>query len=145
MIPRMPGGAVVCSITPAVPPRPAPEQTGHVVAEPSSDLYTAALHRVRAVLAETVPDATERTTRSQVAFRRRRGFAYLWRPGQYLRHPAAEVVLSLAFREELPSPRFKGVVHPAPTTWMHHLELHAVADLDDEVAGWLRRAAEEAG
>lgn len=145
MIPRMPGGAVVCSITPAVPPRPAPEQTGHVVAEPSPDLYTAALHRVRAVLAETVPDVTERTTRSQVAFRRRRGFAYLWRPGQYLRHPAAEVVLSLAFREELPSPRFKEVVHPAPTTWMHHLELHAVADLDDEVAGWLRRAAEEAG
>jgi hypothetical protein len=157
MIPRMPGGAVVCSITPALPPRPAPEQTGRVVPDPSpgpltaevllagSDLGLAALDRVRAVLAETVPDVTERTTRSQVAFRRRRGFAYLWRPGQYLRHPAAEVVLSLAFREEVPSPRFKEVVHPAPTTWMHHLEIQAVTDLDDEVAGWLRRAADGAG
>jgi hypothetical protein len=110
-----------------------------------SDLGLAALGRVRALLAEGFPDVTERTSRSQVAFRRRRGFAYLWRPGQYLRHPAAEVVLSLAFREELPSPRFKEVVHPAPTTWMHHLELHAVADLDDEVDGWLRRAAGAAG
>ena len=32
-----------------------------------------------------------RVSRSQVAFRRRRGFAYLWRPGQYVRSevPAA--------------------------------------------------------
>lgn len=110
-----------------------------------SELGLAALARVRAVLADSFPDVVERTTRSQVAFRRRRGFAYLWRPGQYLRHPAADVVLSLAFPEEVPSERFKEVVHPAATTWMHHLEVHTVADLDDEVAGWLRRAAGAAG
>jgi hypothetical protein len=156
MIPRMPGGAVVCSITPAGRGT-RPEQTGTVApreaAEPltpeellaGSDLGLAALARVRAVLADGFADVSERATRSQVAFRRRRGFAYLWRPGQYLRHPGAEVVLSLAFPKEVPSPRFKEVVHPARTTWMHHLEVQTVADLDDEVAGWLRRAAEAAG
>ena len=42
------------------------------------------------------PPVEVRTTKSQVAFRGRRAFAWLWRPGQYLAHPDAEIVLSLA-------------------------------------------------
>lgn len=110
-----------------------------------SSLALGALHRVREVLVASHPDVTERVGRSQVAFRRARGFAYLWRPGQYLRHPAAEVVLSLGLPHRLESPRFKEVVHPAPSTWMHHLELSSVDDVDGEVVGWLRRAADAAG
>lgn len=87
----------------------------------------------------------ERVGRSQVAFRRRRGFAWLWLPGRYLAHPHAEVVLSLALGHRDPSPRFKEVVHPSPRHWTHHLELHDAADLDDEVAGWLREAYGRAG
>jgi hypothetical protein len=81
-----------------------------------------------------------RTTASQVAFRRRRGFAYVWLPGRYLRRPQAEVVLSIALDRELTSPRFKEVVHPARTTWQHDLEVRDVTDLDDEVRGWLHEA-----
>ena len=33
-----------------------------------------------------------RVTKSQVAFRRDRGFAYLWVPGHHLKNPDAEVV-----------------------------------------------------
>jgi hypothetical protein len=110
-----------------------------------SVLGTAALARVREVLASSHPDVTERTTVSQVALRRRRGFAILWRPRQYLGEAAAEVVLSLALPHRLESARFKEVVHPARTTWMHHLEVASVADLDAEVAGWLREAADAAG
>ena len=35
-----------------------------------------------------------RVSRSQVAFRRRRGFAYVWRPGRYVRS-AVPAVLSV--------------------------------------------------
>lgn len=83
---------------------------------------------------------THRVGKSQVAFARRRGFAYLWLPGQYLRNPTAEVVLSLAMPERVESPRWKEIAHPSSGTWMHHLELHALADLDDEVAAWLHQA-----
>ncbi|MDF3046648.1 MAG: hypothetical protein K0R30_2876 [Ornithinibacter sp.] len=110
-----------------------------------SSLGLAVLVRVREVLAESHPDVTERVGRSQVAFRRRRGFAYLWMPGQYLKNPRAEVVLSLALPSRLDSPRFAEVVHPAPTTWMHHLDVHTTADVDDEVAAWLVHAADVAG
>ena len=89
--------------------------------------------------------ASIRVTRSEVAFRGRRGYAYLWLPGRWLHHPTAEVVLSIALDRKLESPRFKEIVHPAPTVWMHHLEAASVDLIDEEVLGWLREARRQAG
>lgn len=86
-----------------------------------------------------------RASKSQVAFRRRRGFAYLWRPAQYLRRPAAEVVLSVVLGRRDDSPRWKEVVQPSPHHWMHHLVVESPDELDAEVVEWLREAAERAG
>jgi hypothetical protein len=108
-----------------------------------SPLGLAAYRGVSASLAD-VDGWRVRVTRSQVAFRRRRGFAWLWLPGSYLAHPAAEVVLTIALGRRDPSPRFKEVVPPSPAHWIHHLELQRDADVDDEVAGWLREAAARA-
>jgi len=99
--------------------------------------------RVYAALVQTHPDVTVRVSKSQIAFRRRRGFAYLWVPGHYLRHPGAPVVLSLALRHRIPSDRFKEVVHPR--LWMHHLEVRRPDQVDVEVLGWLELAAQDAG
>ncbi|TAK02632.1 MAG: hypothetical protein EPO36_01355 [Chloroflexota bacterium] len=103
------------------------------------------VHDAVAAMIESLGPTEIRITKSQVAFRRRRGFAYLWIPGQYLARPGAEVVLSIALPARLDSPRWKEVVRPAPTTWMHHLEVRDLAELDDEVLGWLRAAFEAAG
>lgn len=85
-----------------------------------------------------------RVSKSQVAFRRKRGFAYIWMAGRYLAKPASEVVLSIVLGRRDGSRRFKDVVHPAPAHWMHHLEVHGTGDIDEEVVGWLREAAEHA-
>ena len=98
---------------------------------------------VRTIL-ESLGPVEVRTSKSQVAFRRKRGFAYLWLPGQYLATPAAEVVLSIALGRHDASPRFKEVVHPSPKHWMHHLEISDVRDLDGAVARWLGEAADRA-
>jgi len=100
-------------------------------------------HAVEAMLASPTPPEV-RATKSQVAFREKRGFAYLWWPGRYL-DSAVPAVLSIALSERIESARFKEVVNPSPGVWMHHLELHAVDELDAEVAGWLREAREGAG
>lgn len=84
------------------------------------------------------------TSKSQIAFRRRRGFAYLWLPDQYLRGPHADVVLSVALYRYDPSPRFKEVVQPSPGRWMHHLEPSGPEEIDAEDVGWLREAASHA-
>ena len=100
--------------------------------------------RVRSAL-ERLGPVDIRTTKSQVAFRRARGFAYLWLPGQYLANPSADVVLSIALGRHDPSPRFKEVAHPSPKHWLHHLEINDIDEVDDEVMGWLLEAAERSG
>jgi hypothetical protein len=109
-----------------------------------SPVALAVLGRMRAILEAGGP-VDVRTTKSQVAFRRARAFAWLWRPGQYLAGSVAPVVLSFALGRHDPSPRIKEVVHPSPSHWMHHLELRGVDEVDDEVIGWLLEAAERAG
>jgi len=107
-------------------------------------LALAVFAKVRSIL-EALGPVDIRTSKSQVAFRRKRGFAYLWLPGRYLDKPAADVVLTLALGRQHSSPRFKEVAHPSPNHWMHHLEVNDAADIDDEVASWLREAAERSG
>jgi len=104
----------------------------------------ALFERVRSVI-EALGPAEVRVSKSQVAFWRRHGFAYVWMPDRYLSGADAEVVLSIALGRRVESSRFKQVVRPAPTQWMHHLELREVADVDDEVTAWLREAADRAG
>jgi hypothetical protein len=107
-------------------------------------LSRATFDRVRAVLDE-LGTYEVRVTKSQVAFRRRRGFAYLWMPGRYLEHPQAEVVLSITLLRHDTSPRFKEVVHPTSWQWLHHLEVQSLDDLDAQVEGWLAEAYDAAG
>lgn len=96
-------------------------------------------------LLEPIGPVGIRTTRSQVAFRRRRGFAYLWLPVAWARGAGVLVVLSIALTRQDPSPRWKQVAHPARDIWMHHLEVHTLGDLDDQVRAWLSEAYAKAG
>lgn len=91
-----------------------------------------------------IGEAEVRVTKSQITFRHRRGFAYVWRPDRYLPSDVP-AVLSVALAHRIESSRFKEVAHPAPHVWMHHLELRHLDQVDDEVRGWLREAYECAG
>jgi hypothetical protein len=102
-----------------------------------------AIYAAVAAMIRTIGECEERVSRSQVAFRRRRGFAFVWRPAQYVRSDVP-AVLSIATPRRLESPRFKEVVHPAPGTWMHHLEVREPAAIDAEVREWLRLAYDSA-
>jgi hypothetical protein len=84
--------------------------------------------------------AAMRVTKSQIAFRRRVAFAWAWIPDQYLRGGHAPLVLSLSFRHRDPSPRWKQVVEPYPGRFIHHLELYAAEEIDEEVEGWVMAA-----
>ncbi len=46
-------------------------------------------------------------TKSQIAFRRRRAFAWVWMPGKYLRGKHAPLVLTLSLRSRSTSPRWR--------------------------------------
>jgi len=98
---------------------------------------------VRAAV-ETIGAAEVRATRSQVAFRRRVAFAWAWIPGRYLRGELAPLVLTVGLHRRDESPRWKQVVEVSPNRFMHHLELTAAEQIDDEVRAWLGESWEQA-
>jgi hypothetical protein len=102
----------------------------------------ALFNAVRAAV-EAIGVSDVRVTKSQVAFRRGRGFAYVWRPGQYV-NSEVPAVLSIALPREISSDRIKSVAHPSSKVWMHHIELSKVSQIDDEVCAWLAEAYENA-
>jgi Domain of unknown function (DUF5655) len=103
-----------------------------------------ALYRAVADPVAELGEAETRVTKSQIAFRRRKGFAYVWRPRQYVKSEVP-AVLSIALPHRLASDRLKEVAHPTAKVWMHHLELGDAAEVDDEVRVWLTEAYEHAG
>lgn len=102
-------------------------------------LGTQVYHALVRVVDDLGP-ATVRVTKSQVAFRRRTGFCWVWLPGMYLRRPGAQVVISLALGHEDTSPRWKQVTQVGDRRWMHHLEVRSADDVDEELATWLAAA-----
>lgn len=100
------------------------------------------LEHVRATIGSLGP-MTEKMTKSQVSFQAGKPFARAWAPGQYLGR-GAPLVLSVVLPDRDDSPRWKEIVEPSPGRLTHHLELHSITDVDQEVVGWLaaaRRAA----
>jgi len=79
-------------------------------------------------------------TKSQIAFRSRRAFAWVWIPGKYLRGNHAPLVLTVALPARDISPRWKEVVEPSPGHFTHHLELYSTDEIDEQVRAWLREA-----
>ena len=98
------------------------------------------IHRAVARAVRAAGPAEMRVTGSQVAFRRKRAFAWTWIPGRYLSGDRPPLVLSVALRRRDRSPRWKQVVAPKPGRFMHPLELATAADVDDQVAKWIGEA-----
>jgi hypothetical protein len=106
----------------------------------SSPDLTAIFNRIKSA-AYDLDSVVTRTTKSQIAFRRRRGFAWVWVPVQYLHgHKIAPIVLSVALSRRDRSSRWKEVVEPRPGRFMHHLELITPSDVDSTVKSWLKEA-----
>ncbi len=103
-----------------------------------------AAYRAVAKTVAGLGDSQVRVTKSQIAFRRRKAFAWVWRPGQYV-SSTVPAVLSIALPKHVHSSRVKEAVQPSPRVWMHHIELASAEEVDGEVAGWLREAWAAAG
>ena len=84
--------------------------------------------------------AEMRVTKSQVAFCRKKAFAWAWVPDRYLHGKHAPLVLTLGFRHRDPSPRWKEIVEPYQGA--SHITWNCLppTDIDDEVRAWLQAA-----
>ena len=109
--------------------------------EASKELFDA----VQVVIAR-IGTANIRITKSQVSVWRKRAFAWVWIPTQYLRRNGlAPLVLTMSFSNPDESPRWKEITKPASGRFTHQLELWKRSDVDAEVEAWLYKAWDEAG
>ena len=101
----------------------------------SRQLYEAVVRQI-----SQIGKATPRVSKSQIAFRRNRTFAVVWRPGQYLTGHVAPLVLTISFPYRDNSARWKQIAQVAPNRFTHHLELFKTSDVDAQVQRWLQEA-----
>lgn len=83
-------------------------------------------------------------TKTQIAFRSRIRFAYLWFINRVRRTKTPELILTFDLRRREGSPRIRTRVNPRSDLWTHHLPLHQPSDLDEQVRTWLREAHQAA-
>lgn len=104
----------------------------------------ARLHAAVERAVDRIRPSQERISKSQIAFGDATPFAWTWQPGQYLGSRGAPLVLSVRLRRRDRSRRWKALVEPAPGRFMRHLELHRVADVDEQVYRWLEEVWKDA-
>lgn len=102
------------------------------------------LYRATRRVLESFGPVEVETTRTQVAFRAGKRFAFLWIPQMALKRGPPDLYLTFALERRVGSPRVKESVEPRPGLWMHHMRLASARDLDAEARAWLQEAYERA-
>jgi hypothetical protein len=92
------------------------------------------------IVLDNIGVANMRVGKSQISFRRRRAFAWVWMPDKYLQGKYAPLVLSLSLQRRDPSPRWKEIVEPYPGRFTHHMEIYSTDDIDSQVRAWIEEA-----
>lgn len=103
-------------------------------------IYDKFVERVQAEIA----DVRIKVQKSQISFYRRHMFACLSfikvRPKSLC--PADYLVVTVGLEHRLASGRVDVATEPYPNRWTHHILLSDPLEVDDELMGWVRAAAE---
>lgn len=95
---------------------------------------------VRAVI-ESFGGVEIEVMKTQISFRARRSFAWVWLPQTWIKkRPGESVTLTFALDHEVVDARIAEAVEARPEHWTHHVLIGAPSDLDAQVRAWLREA-----
>ena len=91
-----------------------------------------------------IPDVKIKVTRTQISFSNKRGFAFVsFNPCRRAKErPAVWMTVSfgLGYRKE--AERIDVATEPYPGRWTHHVMVGSSEEIDEELLGWIREAAE---
>ena len=100
--------------------------------------------RLEGLILEQIPDAKIKVSKTQISFSNKRGFAFVSfnpcrkvndRPDVWM-----TVTFGLSYRKD--SPRIDVATEPYPNRWTHHVMVGSEEEIDAELMGWIREAAE---
>ena len=100
--------------------------------------------RLEGLILEQIPDVKIKVSKTQISFSNKRGFAFVSfnpcrkvndRPDVWM-----TVTFGLSYRKD--SPRIDVATEPYPNRWTHHVMVGSEEEIDAELMGWIREAAE---
>lgn len=91
-----------------------------------------------------IPDVKIKVAKTQITFANKRGFAFVsfnpCRKAKERPETWITVTFGLGYRKE--SPRIDVATEPYPGRWTHHVMVGNAEEIDEELIGWIREAAD---
>lgn len=90
------------------------------------------------------PDVTIRVQKSQIAFSNWHNFAFVsFLPVRKAKErPKVFITVTFGLSYQKQSPRVDAATEPYPNRWTHHVLISSLGEIDGELIGWIREAAE---
>lgn len=100
--------------------------------------------RLENAILTQIPDVKIKVAKTQITFAKRCGFAFVsFNPCRSAKNRPAvwvTVTFGLGYRKE--SPRIDVVTEPYPGRWTHHVMVGTPDEIDEELLGWIKEAAD---
>ena len=100
--------------------------------------------RLEGLILEHISDVKIKVSKTQISFSNKRGFAFVsFNPCRKAKErPNVWMTLSFGLGYRKDSPRIDAATEPYPNRWTHHIMVGSEEEIDDELMGWIREAAE---
>ena len=100
--------------------------------------------RLEELVLDQIPHAKIKVAKTQITFANKRGFAFVsfnpCRKAKERPETWMTVTFGLGYRKE--SPRIDVATEPYPGRWTHHVMVGNAEEIDEELMGWIREAAD---
>lgn len=91
-----------------------------------------------------IKNVTVRVQKTQISFSNKHNFAFvsLLPVRKAKQRPETYITVSFGLRYKKESPRIDVASEPYPNRWTHHMLITSAEEIDDELMGWIKEAAE---
>ena len=100
--------------------------------------------RLEELVLDQIPDVKIKVAKTQITFANKCGFAFVsfnpCRKAKERPETWMTVTFGLGYRKE--SPRIDVATEPYPGRWTHHVMVGNAEEIDEELMGWIREAAD---
>ena len=93
---------------------------------------------------DLVPEVRIKVQKTQISFYNRHMFACVSFAGVRRKKDCLDcyIVVTFGLEHKAESPRIDIATEPYPNRWTHHVLISELEEIDDELMGWIREAAE---
>ena len=100
--------------------------------------------RLEGLILEQIPDVKIKVSKTQISFSNKRSFTFVsFNPCRKAKErPNVWMTVTFGLSYQKDSPRIDAATEPYPNRWTHHMMVGSEVEIDAELMGWIREAAE---